>query len=264
LSIGQDRGLARFGKSPLADPTKSRGPLAGCAIVECGQGVAASFAARLLAGLGAEVIKIEPPEGDLIRRRGPFRGDIPDPENSGLFLWLNANKRGITLDLHSFGDRAKLYRLLGDADVLIHNVAPAQRAPTGLASAELCAAFPQLIVATVSAYGDSGPRANYRAYELNAFHSSGAASVSPLTSPYPELPPLRLFGNPAEFEGGLHAAMVTLAGTAATAGLVLWSVTTTPLGGAGLLIVTVPVEELPPTTEFGLAISEASALYCAL
>jgi crotonobetainyl-CoA:carnitine CoA-transferase CaiB-like acyl-CoA transferase len=90
-------------------------------------------------------------------------------------------------------------------------VAPADRASVGLDSPALCAAFPELIVATVSAYGDSGPRANYRAYELNAFHSSGAGSVSPLTSPYPELPPLRLFGNPAEFEGGLHAAMVTLA-----------------------------------------------------
>ena len=58
---------------------------------------------------------------------------------------------------------------------------------------------------------DSGPRANYRAYELNAFHASGAGSVNPSTSPYPELAPLRLFGSQAEFEGGLHAAMVTLA-----------------------------------------------------
>ncbi len=211
MSIEQGRGLTGFGRSPWADPAQAPGPLAGCAIVECGQGVAAAFAARLLAGLGADVIKVEPPGGDLLRTRGPFANDLPDPENSGLFLWLNANKRGITLDLRSVGDRAKLYRLLGGADVLIHNVAPAERAAMGLDSAELCAAFPHLIAATISAYGDSGPRAGYRAYELNAFHSSGAASVSPLTSPYPELPPLRLFGNPAEFEGGLHAAMVTLA-----------------------------------------------------
>ncbi len=179
--------------------------------MECGEGVAAAFAARLLADLGAEVIKVEPPDGDLTRRRGPFPGDIPDPENSGLFVCLNANKRGITLDLAAAPDRGRLHRLLGRADVLIHNVAPAQRVSVGLAGPALCAAFPELIVATVSAYGDSGPRAHYRAYELNAFHSSGAGSVSPLTSPYPELPPLRLFGNPAEFEGGLHAAMVTLA-----------------------------------------------------
>ncbi|HKD65610.1 MAG TPA: CoA transferase [Candidatus Binataceae bacterium] len=185
--------------------------MAGCVVVECGEGVAAAFAGRLLADLGAEVIKVEPPAGDLTRRRGPFAADIPDPENGGLFLCLNTSKRCITLDLNTAPGRDRLHQLLGEADVLIHNVPPAERASMGLASEELRAHFEELIVTSISAYGDSGPRANYRAYELNAFHSSGAASVSPLTSPYPELPPLRLFGNPAEFEGGLHAAMVTLA-----------------------------------------------------
>jgi crotonobetainyl-CoA:carnitine CoA-transferase CaiB-like acyl-CoA transferase len=180
-------------------------------VVECGEGVAAAFAAKFLAGLGADVIKVESPDGDLTRQRGPFPSAVPDHENSGLFLYLNNNKRGITLDLDSAGARAKLDRLLAHADVLIHNVAPAERTSLGLDSQPLCAAFSELIVTTISAYGDSGPRANYHAYELNAFHSSGAASVSPLTTPYPDLPPLRLFGNPAEFEGGLHAAMVTLA-----------------------------------------------------
>jgi crotonobetainyl-CoA:carnitine CoA-transferase CaiB-like acyl-CoA transferase len=211
LSTDQILERARFRTSPLADPKQSQGPLAGCVVIECGEGVAAAFAARLLADLGADVIKVEPPAGDLTRRRGPFPADIPDPENSGLFLCLNANKRGITLDLQSAAGRAELNSLLASTDVLIHNVAPAQRASMGLVGPELCAAFPELIVATISAYGDSGPRANYHAYELNAFHSSGAASVSPLTTPYPELPPMRLFGNPAEFEGGLHAATVTLA-----------------------------------------------------
>jgi crotonobetainyl-CoA:carnitine CoA-transferase CaiB-like acyl-CoA transferase len=210
LSI-ENRGLARFETSPLADPASGSGPLAGCVVIEWGEGVSAAFAARLLAGLGADVIKVEPPDGDLTRRRGPFWRDVPDPENSGLFLWLNANKRGIRLDPCTDAGRERIYRLLNAADVLIHNVAPAERASAGLASPNLCAAFPQLIVTTISAYGDSGPRAAYRAYELNAFHSSGAASVCPLTSPYPNLAPLRLFGNPAEFEGGLHAAMVTLA-----------------------------------------------------
>ncbi|MGO9058932.1 MAG: CaiB/BaiF CoA transferase family protein [Candidatus Binataceae bacterium] len=195
----------------MADPARSNGPLAGVAIIECGQGVAAAFAARILVDLGADVIKVEPPAGDVTRRRGPFRDDIVDPENSGLFLFLNAGKRGITIDLDTADGRARVHRLLRDADVLIHNVAPAQRAGLGLDSVALCATFPELIVASVSAYGDSGSRANYRAYELNAFHASGAGSVNPLTSPYPDLAPLRLFGSQAEFEGGLHAAMVTLA-----------------------------------------------------
>jgi crotonobetainyl-CoA:carnitine CoA-transferase CaiB-like acyl-CoA transferase len=208
LGAGQHRKPERFATS---DSTQPRGPLTDCLIIECGEGVAAAFAARLLADLGADVIKVEAPGGDLTRRRGPFPGDLPDPENSGLFLYLNANKRGITLDLESADGRARLYRLLGHADVLVHNVPPYERDALGLASTELCAAFPRLIAATISAYGDSGPRANYRAYELNAFHSGGVGSVSPLNSPYPELPPLRLFGNLAEYEGGLHAAMATLA-----------------------------------------------------
>ena len=74
-------------------------PLSGVCVVECGQGVAAAFGAKLMALLGAGVIKVEPPQGDITRRRGPVFGDVPDPENSGLFLYLNADKRGVTLDL---------------------------------------------------------------------------------------------------------------------------------------------------------------------
>jgi CoA:oxalate CoA-transferase len=75
-------------------------PLAQLSVVECGQGVAAALAAKLFALWGARVIKVEPPEGDLTRRRrGPFPNDIPDPDQSGLFLYLNADKLGITLDL---------------------------------------------------------------------------------------------------------------------------------------------------------------------
>src|SRR5215469_7227001 len=73
--------------------------LTGIKVVECGQGVAAAFAAKLFALLGAEVIKVEPPQGDVTRFRGPFRADTPDPELSGMFIYLNAGKLGVTLDL---------------------------------------------------------------------------------------------------------------------------------------------------------------------
>jgi crotonobetainyl-CoA:carnitine CoA-transferase CaiB-like acyl-CoA transferase len=81
------------------------GPLSQVTVIECGEGIAAAFAGRLLADLGAHVIKVESAQGDIARLRGPFRGDLPDLENSGLFLYLNAGKRGITLDLHNAGDR---------------------------------------------------------------------------------------------------------------------------------------------------------------
>ena len=81
-------------------------------VLEVGSGVAAAYAAKLLADLGASVIKIEAPGGgDATRARGPFPGDVPHPEKSGLFLYLNANKRGITLDLTRPRGREVLERL---------------------------------------------------------------------------------------------------------------------------------------------------------
>src|SRR5262245_43094403 len=97
-------------------------PLAGVRVVECGAEVSAAFAAKLLAMLGAEVVKVEPPEGDICRRRGPFPGGVADSERSGLFLYLNADKRGVTLDLHAVEGRRKLDNLLVGADILVHNI----------------------------------------------------------------------------------------------------------------------------------------------
>src|SRR5205807_1152669 len=116
--------------------------LGGIRIVECGEGVSAAYGAKMIADLGADVVKVEPPGGDLTRRRGPFPGDRPDPEKSGLFIYLNTNKRGATADLRTAEGRALLDRLLADADILIHNVPPAERAQSGLDSRELCIKHP--------------------------------------------------------------------------------------------------------------------------
>ena len=185
--------------------------LTGIKVVECGQGVAAAFAAKLFGLLGAEVIKVEPPQGDVTRLRGPFRSDARDSEHSGMFIYLNSGKLGVTLDLTAAADRARFHRLLDRADVLMHNVLPVDRAEFGLDSAALCEAHPQLVVTTISPFGDCGPRAQWRGYELNAFHSGGMASLIPLGSPFKELPPIKIFSNQAELMGGLHAAMVTAA-----------------------------------------------------
>src|SRR5579885_1506226 len=74
-------------------------PLAGLRVLELGEFVSAAYCTRLLADLGAEVLKVEPPEGDRARRYGPYRGGVPDPEASGLFLYLNQGKQLVTLDL---------------------------------------------------------------------------------------------------------------------------------------------------------------------
>jgi len=137
--------------------------LGGVSVVELGQGVSAAFAAKLMALMGAAVIKVEPPEGDATRRRGPFPGDIPDPEKSGLFRYLNADKRGITLDLLNPADRRTLDDVLAGADILIHNVAPYQRRARGLESDAVSRRHPRLIVTAIAAFGGYGPRAGYRA-----------------------------------------------------------------------------------------------------
>src|SRR3954470_10680097 len=110
--------------------------LSGIRVVECGQGVSAAYATKMLADVGADVVKVEPPNGDVTRRRGPFPDDRVDIEASGLFTYLNTNKRGVTADLSTPAGQAFLHRLLAEADILIHNVAPAERPAMGLESGE--------------------------------------------------------------------------------------------------------------------------------
>src|SRR5436190_22700708 len=102
------------------------GPLAGVRVLEVGGVVSAPFAAKLLADYGAEVIKIEPPEGDPARRHGPFPGDVPDQEQSALFLYLNTSKHSAVLDLRSPWGQERFRRLAADADLIIENM-PAGR-----------------------------------------------------------------------------------------------------------------------------------------
>ncbi len=185
--------------------------LRGVRVVECGEGVAAAFAAKLMALMGADVIKVEPPQGDLARRRGPYFGGVTDPNLSGLFLYLNTDKRGVSLDLRDARQRAQLEGLLARADILVHNIPPAERGATGMDSAGLCQAYPQLVVAAISPFGGSGPYAQLKAYEINAAHASAMPSTGPGASPFPNRPPLKLFGHQAEFQTGVYAALTAMA-----------------------------------------------------
>ncbi len=186
-------------------------PLDDVRVVECGDGVAAAFATKLMALLGAQVLKVEPPEGDSTRFRGPFIGDHPDPDTSGLFHYLNADKSGVSLDLRVPADRAKLDELLEATDILVHNVPPYERAALRMESAAIQSTHPDLIITGISAYGDYGPRSDWRAYELNMIHAGGVAALAPLCSKRPDLPPLKLYGHQAEFQAANHAAFATLA-----------------------------------------------------
>ena len=107
--------------------------LAGITVLELSQDVAGPFCTKILAEMGAQVIKIEPPGvGDSARQAGPFPGDIPNPEASGLFLYLNTGKKSITLDLKSATGQQILKRLVERADILVETFAPGTMEELGL------------------------------------------------------------------------------------------------------------------------------------
>jgi benzylsuccinate CoA-transferase BbsF subunit len=152
------------------------GALEGIRVIEIGQAVSAPYCAKLFADYGADVIKVEPPEGDISRSWGPFPGDEPHPEKSGLFFFLNSAKRGIGLDLCRGGDRVILRNLLAGADVLIENADPSQLAAWGLDLEEMTEAYPELVTISITPFGRSGPYSRWRGYDLNAFHLTAAGS----------------------------------------------------------------------------------------
>jgi len=179
-------------------------------VLEVGSGVGAAYAAKLLADLGASVIKIEPPgEGDATRARGPFPGNVPHPEKSGLFLYLNANKRGITLDLTRPRGREILERLAARADLLVHDVHPSEMAGRGLDYERLAATHPPLVMTSIAPFGLTGPHAGYRGPDVVTWSAGGVATLNGEPA-RPDLPPLKAFGDQSGFQAGLNAAVGSL------------------------------------------------------
>ena len=171
--------------------------------------VSAAYATKLMADLGAEVIKVEEPGGDIARQRGPFPNGDVDPERSGLFLYLNTNKHSVTLDLPQEQDT--LAKLIAGADILVHNYAPRQMAALGLDYTTFRAINPRLVMCSITPFGLTGPHKDYNAYELTIAHGGGWAWLSPGGSDRPDLPPLKAAGHQANFQIGTAAAAATMA-----------------------------------------------------
>ena len=126
----------------------------------------AEYCGLLLAGLGAEVIKIEPPEGNATRRIGPFLGDEPGLERS-LFFWnYNRNKKSVVLDLLTPAGREQMLGLLGGTDILLDASCGALNEVLGLDHAALNVRFPQLITARMTPFGDDGPWKDFKGSDL--------------------------------------------------------------------------------------------------
>jgi len=152
----------------------SEGALAGIKVVELGQLVSAPYCAKLFADFGAEVIKVEPPTGDLARRWGPFPGGEPHPEKSGLFQFLNTDKLGVTLDVDAESGRDAFLELIADADVLIENNPPRLMRERRLDYGTLGEVNPDLVMISITPFGQTGPYSGWKGYDLNAFHLSAA------------------------------------------------------------------------------------------
>lgn len=164
--------------------------------------------AKTFADLGADVLKVEPPGGDPLRRLGPFPADRPDPESSGIFLYLNANKRGLTLDLHEESDLRRIRDLITGADIFVTDVQPKQAARLGIDSASVADLSPGLIRTYVTPFGNTGPYRDWKGTDLIAWHMGGMGWESPAAyvTDLEEHTPLRGVGNMGMYLAGWVAA----------------------------------------------------------
>jgi CoA:oxalate CoA-transferase len=190
----------------------TKGALDGLKVLEYCDMVAGPYCGKLLADLGAESIKIEQPlVGDRARHRGPFAGDEPHPEKSGLFLYLNTNKLGITLDPTTATGRRIFLQLVQGMDVLIEDHAPGRMAEIGLGYDALAAVNPGLVMVSIAPFGQDGPYSRYNCYTLNLHHVSAHSTqffVARFDEPGRE--PVPPGGYAGEYDSGLNAAIAVM------------------------------------------------------
>ena len=148
-------------------------PLEGLLVVSIEQAVAAPYCSSRLADAGARVIKIERAEGDFARKYDRFVNG-----ESAYFVWLNRGKESLTADIKDPDDKALLHRIIDRADVFIQNLAPGAAARAGFDSKGLRARNPRLITVDISGYGDEGPYADMKAYDLLVQAEAGLCSVT--------------------------------------------------------------------------------------
>jgi itaconate CoA-transferase len=148
-------------------------PLEGITVIAVEQAVAAPFCSSRLADAGAHVIKVERPEGDFARDY-----DVAAKGQSSYFVWLNRGKDSVVIDLATSEGRASLEKLIAGADVLLQNLKPGAMDKLGFSLDRLKRDYPALICCTISGYGDEGPYAHRKAYDLLIQAESGLASIT--------------------------------------------------------------------------------------
>ena len=181
--------------------------LSGLRVVEWGYLVSAPYCTKLMADLGAEVIKIEHPDfPDESRKYGPFLDDIPEPERSGLFLYLNTNKMGITLNLETTTGRDMLMRILKDTDIFVENNPVQRMKDLGLGYTSIKEINQSLIMTSITPFGQTGPYNAYKAYDINTQAAGGTTWVTG----FPDREPLALPLSQSGYQAGICGAISSL------------------------------------------------------
>ncbi len=167
------------------------------------------YAGKLLADLGADVIKVEPPAGDPSRARAPFWNDEPGRETSLRFWYFNANKRSVTVDLGQYDGRYLFRQLVATADIVIESWEALERRALrddGVDPDDFLAQHPALVWVSITGFGLDGPHAGWQVTDLIAQAASGVVTLSG----YPDGPPQRIAGNQAYIVAGISAAQGAL------------------------------------------------------
>ena len=172
-------------------------------VIDLTHHIAGPYCTKLLADFGAEVIKVERPgAGDPARNSGPFAGDIPDSDRSLPFLYLNTNKRSITLDITSDAGRDILKQLIRDSHLLVENFRPGTLSALGLSHEELRSINPSLGQVSISNFGQTGPYRDYEATDIVEYALGGLMYIFGLN----EREPLKHSMNQAQYKAGVNAA----------------------------------------------------------
>jgi crotonobetainyl-CoA:carnitine CoA-transferase CaiB-like acyl-CoA transferase len=185
-------------------------PLSGCRVVERSRTVAAAYAGRLLAAMGADVVMLEPSGGSPLRRAAPL---LEAGGESALFAYLSVGKHSLVCDPATAAGRDTLATQLEGADILIDDTPLHERAALGLAPEATARAFAQLVHVSVLPFGASGPKADWDGEEVNLLHAGGEGFLLPnglSDELFPDRAPLKIYGHFAGYQGGTAAALAAL------------------------------------------------------
>ena len=181
-------------------------PLDGFRVIDLSTLFTGPYCTRMLSDYGAEAIKVEPPTGDPSRAQGPFKDDIPDPEKSAPFLFLNTNKKSITINLETKKGQEMVRDLVKDAAMVVENFKPGYLDGLGLGYSDLVKVNPKIVMTSITNFGQTGPYKDWEGVDLTIWAMGGAMKTSGNGDRYP----LKMAGRIASHHVGSVASLATL------------------------------------------------------